>query len=330
MQKNKKGADLISIIQASGNVREACNRLNISKSQYYKLLNQPKTVEKKKYPPRKLDPNAVEKILNFALLFPFGCHSLSSKLSEEQLQVSAVSIQKLLQQHGLGNAEARFKALEQKIFLQKHYQLNSEQKEFIQQFNPALLDAERGFEKPGELIAIFSFFLGVMPLLGKVYVHFGLDACSGYVHSSVSYAPDKYISSTLLREIIMPFYLQKELEIKCIETSNDPEFFSYATHPFSSFLRTHPSIEHLLTSVGGPKTNGFCQRFHQYLSRYIVPEIKQHKADFTDLEQLDAEIQLQVNAYNHKLFPQSAGHFEAYPFFGKSPVEIVQSAMQLN
>jgi hypothetical protein len=330
MKKNKKGADLIKIIQASNNVREACKQLGISKSQYYKLLNQPELVVRKKNPPRKLDQNTVEKILNLALQFPFGCHFLSSKLSEEEVFISGVSIQKLLQQHNLGTVKARFEHLAQTIVHDKAYSLNNEQKEFISRYNPALLEAGREIEKPGQLISVFSIFLGLFPYLGKVFGYFSLDAYSGYVLAVVSYIPDKVICAGLLKDVIVPFYGQMGLEIKQVETSNDPEFFSYGAHPFSSFLRARPSTEHLLTSVGGPKTNGFCQRFYQYLSLYMLPLIKTKKADFTDLEQFQEEIKLHLEVYNRKLNPETRDYFEAYPFFGKSPVEILQSGIKLN
>ncbi len=327
MKKNKKGADLIKTIQASSNVREACKQLEISKSQYYKLLNQPELVVRKKNPPRKLDQNTVKKILNLALQFPFGCHFLSSKLSEEGISISGVSIQKLLQQHNLGTARARFEHLAQTIILDKAYSLNNEQKEFISRYNPALLEAGREIGRPGQLISVFSIFLGLFPYLGKVFGYFSIDAYSGYVHSVVSYAPDKVICADLLIEVILPFYVQMGLEIKQVETSNDPEFFSYAAHPFSSLLRARPGTEHLLTAVGGPKTNGFCQRFHQYLSQYILPAIKTKKADFTDLEQFQEEIKFHLEAYNRKLHPGVQHYFDAYPLMGKSPEEKIEEAI---
>jgi transposase len=321
MPKSKKGRDYLDIIQSSKNVREACKALGISRSQYYKLLKDPEPASPKPYEPLKMGEEAVQRILDLALLFPFGCHGISYKLQEEGIRVSSVSVQKILNAHKLGTAQARYKALEKKIIETSEYVLNGEQKEFLSKHNPVLLEGYRKIQIPGDLITVFSFFLGQLPWLGKVYLYFSLDAYSGYIQAMVAYTPDKYLCAEFLKKDIFPFYEQQGISIRQVETSDDPEFFSFAAHPFSSFLRNLNGVIYNRTTVGGVKTNGFSQKWHQYLKGYIVPELKSRKADYQDLELLNENLQRLIAQYNQGSNPETVIYFDSYPFDQKNPIQ---------
>jgi hypothetical protein len=321
MPKSKKGREYLDVIQSSKNVREACKALGISKSQYYKLLKDPEPASPKPYEPLKMGEEAVERILDLALLFPFGCHGISYKLLEEGIRVSSVSVQKILNAHKLGTAVDRYKALEKKILGTREYIPNAEQKEFVGKHNPVLLEIHRKIQAPGDLITVFSYFLGQLPWLGKVYLYFSLDAHSGYIQAMVAYTPDKYLCAAFLKKNIFPFYEQHGIDIKQVETSDDPEFFSFASHPFSSFLRNLNGLIYHRTTVGGVKTNGFSQKYHQYLKEYIVPELKSKKADYMDLELLNADLQHLIAQYNQGGNLESKVYFDAYPFYQENPIQ---------
>ncbi|HOY16463.1 MAG TPA: hypothetical protein PLC89_04180 [Haliscomenobacter sp.] len=318
MLKKKKGIELLEVIQASHNIREACQKLGISKSQYYKLLKNPEPAASKPYAPRKIGLETYQRIIDLALLCPFGCHNISYKLAEENLNISAVSVQKILQQNGLGTAKARFEALEQKIMAETDYFLNNEQKDFICKYNPALLEVGRKIDSPGELISVFTYFLGQLTWLGKVFIIFGLDASSGFVHASVSFTKDKLLCAELLEEVIFPFYDSMDVTIKTVETSKDSEYFAYGKHPFNSFLRER-SVVHLLTVVGGPKTNGYCQKFQQYLLDHIVPELRKKQAAYTDLELLNEDLNQHLDQYNRKAIVAAEKYYQDFPLHGISP-----------
>ena len=321
MLKDKKGRDYLGIIQSSKNVREACKALGISRSQYYKLLKDPEPASPKPYEPLKMGEEAVERILDLALLFPFGCHGISYKLLEEGIRISSVSVQKILNAHKLGTGEARYKALEKKILQTSEYVLNAEQKEFVGKHNPVLLEMHRKIQIPGDLITVFSYFLGQLPWLGKVYLYFSLDAYSGYIQAMVAYAPDKYLCAAFLKKNIFPFYEQHGIDIKQVETSDDPEFFSFASHPFSSFLRNLNGVIYHRTTVGGVKTNGYSQKWHQYLKEYIVPELKSKKTEYQDLESLNEDLQRLITQYNQGSNPETVIYFDSYPFNQENPIQ---------
>lgn len=321
MSKSKKGRDYLDFIQSSKNVSEACKALGISRSQYYKLLKEPERASPKPYEPLKMGEAAVVRILDLALLFPFGCHGVSYKLLEEGIRVSSVSVQKILNANKLGTAKARFEALEKKILETKKYVLNAEQKEFLAKYNPVLLEMHRKIYEPGDLITIFSYFLGQLPWLGKVYLYFSHDAYTGYIQGMIAYAPDKYLCAEFLKKDVFPFYEQHGISIKRVETSDDPEFFSFSAHPFSSFLRNINGLIYHRTTVGGVKTNGFSQKWDHYLKEYIVPVLKRKKADYLELEFLNEDLQQLIAQYNQGSNPDAKAYFYSYPFNQNSPIQ---------
>lgn len=324
MSKNRKGAELLAQIQGSKNVRATCKKLGISRSQYYKLLQNAEPAPARTYTPSKMGQDVADKIKELALLFPFGCHNISYKLMEENTKLSAVSVQKVLNQFQLGSASERYKALEKTILESKEYLLNPEQKEFLSRHNPALLEHHRKAQAPGELITIFSCFLGQLPWLGKVYIYFALDAYSGYVQTMLCYAPDKYLCANFLIKTVFPFYEQQGIKIKRVETSDDPEFFSYSTHPFSSFLRNLSDVKYQRTTVGGLKTNGYSQKWHQYLQGQIIPRLKQDKGKYLELESMDDDLQKILKIYNESSSEAARSHFMAYPFESRSPISALK------
>ncbi|MDX2072312.1 MAG: hypothetical protein SFV55_28010 [Haliscomenobacter sp.] len=191
----------------------------------------------------------------------------------------------------------------------------------MEKYNPVLLEMHRKIQAPGDLITIFSCFLGQLPWLGKVYLYFGLDAFSGYIQAMVAYSPDKYLCAEFLKKDIFPFYEQGGISIRQVETSDDPEFFSFGVHPFSSFLRNLNGVVYQRTTVGGVKTNGFSQKWHQYLKEFIIPALKRKKADYIDLEMLNQDLQQLIAQYNHGGSPESRIYFDAYPFNQENPIQ---------
>lgn len=321
MKKNRKGVDILRKIQGSKNIRTACKELGISRSQYYKLLQNAESAPAKTYEPSKMGVEVANKIQELALVSPFGCYSIYYKLMEENIKLSAVSVQKILNQAGLGSVMERLVVLEKKILADRTYILNAEQKEFLGRYNPALLELQRNIQAPGDLLTVFSYFLGRLPWLGKVYLYFGLDAYSGYVHAMLCYAPDKYLCADFLKDVIFPFYEQRGIKIKQVETSDDPEFFSYAAHPFSSFLRSMNGVNYQRTTVGGLNTNGFSRKWKQYLQTQIVPVLKKNKAHYLDLEVLYEDVQKLLKVYNEGSSAEARVQFQSYPFEQKAPLE---------
>lgn len=133
---------VLELGQALCNITEACRRRGVSRTQFYEwkrrfqthglegLKDLPPVV---KNHPLQAPPETDEKIKELALLHPScGCRFLEALLASENVAVSSVTIQWILDEAGLGKRYERWLALEQKRAADG-LDLSAEQIAFIEQ-----------------------------------------------------------------------------------------------------------------------------------------------------------------------------------------------------
>ncbi len=98
-----------------------------------------------------------------------GCNRLEAILSLEGTRVSAITIQKLLNENGLGTRIERWLALEE-ANAGRAIDITPEQAAFLEKLNPCFR-APRRSTAPGELLSADTFFVGSLKGVGKVYLH---------------------------------------------------------------------------------------------------------------------------------------------------------------
>ena len=109
----KKLAELETLAHSLGNVIEACRRMGVSRSLFYKWIGRRDEAEGRAGGKRRRHPQATGeavtgKILALAGEFPeWGCDRLSHYLALHQIKVSATTVQKILARHGLGTRAER-------------------------------------------------------------------------------------------------------------------------------------------------------------------------------------------------------------------------------
>src|SRR5688572_12172771 len=145
MKANQKLArqrlSLLELAEALGNVSEACRRRGVSRSQFYEYKRRFQTHGLKglkdlppipKSHPMTTPPEVVAKILELSLAHPaWGCNRLSAMLELEGTYVSSVTIQKILNEQGLGSRYDRWLALEKK-HAEDAIELSAEQVQFLE------------------------------------------------------------------------------------------------------------------------------------------------------------------------------------------------------
>lgn len=154
-------ASVLELASVLGNVAEACRRRGVSPTQFYEwkrrfhthglegLRDLPPIV---KNHPFTTPPEVVERIKTLALLHPSrGCGYLESLLGAEDRSVSKVTIQKVLDENGLGKRYDRWLALE-KQNAEPPIELTAEQIAFIEKQNPQFRERHVESSKPGELL----------------------------------------------------------------------------------------------------------------------------------------------------------------------------------
>ena len=106
-----KNAGLLELVNELGNVSEACRRLNLDRSVYYRLLRR---VERGNVPgrsPLAKPPELEARLIALSLEYPeWGCDRLAYYLTLKGSPLSSPTAQKILIRHNLGRQAARLEA----------------------------------------------------------------------------------------------------------------------------------------------------------------------------------------------------------------------------
>ena len=95
------------------------------------------------------------------------------------MRVSAITIQKILNDHDLGEREQRWLALERRN-AEQAIALSNEQIAFLEKQNPCFRERHVESSRPGELLCQDTFFVGNLKGIGKVYLHAVVDTFGSY------------------------------------------------------------------------------------------------------------------------------------------------------
>lgn len=261
---------LIELAEALGNASEACRRRGVSRSQFYEYKRRFQTHGLEglkdlppipKSHPMTTPPEVVEKLLELSLEHPaWGCDRLSAILKLEGAYVSGPTVQKILNDHGMGTRYDRWLKLEEK-HAGEAIELTGEQVAFLEKQNPQFRERHVESSRPGELLCQDLFYVGRLKGVGKVYLNAVVDTYSshafGFLH--VSKRPEAAVA--VLHNDVLPFYEEREIEVSAILTDNGREYCGTEAHPYELYLALN-DIEHRRTKVRSPETNGFVERFH--------------------------------------------------------------------
>jgi hypothetical protein len=113
-------------------------------------------------------PEVVERILELSLAHPaWGCNRLSHLMELEGTYVSAPTVQKILNEHGMGSRYERWLALERKR-AEEAVELSAEQVAFLERQNPQFRERHVESSRPGELLGQDLFYVGRLKGVGRV------------------------------------------------------------------------------------------------------------------------------------------------------------------
>ncbi len=189
-----------------GNVAEACRRRGMDRTSFYEWKRRFQTHGFEglkdlppihKSHPQTTPPETVEKIKALALEHPsWGCNRLEALLRLEGIGASSVTIQKILNDAGLGTRYDRWLALEEQN-AEKAIELTAEQAAFLEKMNPCFRERHVESGAPGELLSADTFFVGTLKGVGKVYLHAVADT-----YGSESVMNSVYLSRSMRFQIL--------------------------------------------------------------------------------------------------------------------------------
>ena len=237
-------------------------------------------------------------------------------LALEGTRVSSITIQKILNDSGLGTKPDRWLALE-KANADRSIELTSEQAAFIEKFNPCFRERHVESASPGELLSADTFFVGSLKGIGRVYLHAVVDTYGSYAFGFLHVSKQPEAAVAVLHNDVLPFYRQLDLPVGAVLTDNGREFCGTERHPYELYLDLN-GIEHRRTKVRTPKTNGFVERFNGTVLNEFF-RITMRDRFYESVEALQADLDVWLIHYNTE-----RPHL-GYRNMGRRPVETVMS-----
>jgi transposase InsO family protein len=243
-------------------------------------------------------PEVVARIEALALAHPaYGCNRIEALLALEGRRVSAITVQKILNDRGLGTRHERWLALERQNAAQA-IELSAEQAAFLEKLNPCFRERHVESERPGQLLSADTFMVGSLKGIGRVYLHAVVDTFGSYAFGFLHVSKQPEAAVAVLHNDVLPFYRQLDLPVGAVLTDNGREFCGTERHPYELYLALN-DIEHRKTKVRSPQTNGFVERFNgTVLQEFFRPAM--HQKLFASVEDLQGELDGWLHHYNHE------------------------------
>jgi transposase InsO family protein len=184
--------------------------------------------------------------------------------------------------------------------------LSEQQIKLLERFSPEY--RERHIEAPhtGALVAVDTFFVGVLKGVGKVYPQTAIDCHSRYAWARLYPNKLPLTAVQLLNNDVLPTFEIYGGTIDAVLSDNDREFCGRQyRHSYKLFLQLE-DIEHKRTRVNRPQSNGIVERLH----RTLLDEhfrVEGRRAWFETLHEMQTVLDHYLVEYNTKRPHQSRG-----------------------
>lgn len=301
---------VLALAQELENIRLACKRAGISKSQFYEikaayekygpdgLAPQPR---RKPRMPNQTPSEIEDRILKMTEQFPtYSYIRLSHQLRLTGLGVSPAAVRAVWQRHGLSLRIDRLLWLEKKSAAAGGI-LTESQIRLLQKHRGRTIDPEQHVEAPhsGFLLSQDTYFVGTIKGVGKIYMQTVIDAHCSHVLAKLYLSKAPITASDILNDRVLPFYDDHGVGVEHLLTDNGREFCGRELHhPFEIFLALN-QIDHRRTKVRTPETNGFAERFHRTVQEEFFG-VAFRKTFFESLDQLQNDLDAYVTFYNRE------------------------------
>ena len=312
----RRKLSLLDLASDLGNVSKACKVMGYSRQQFYEIRRNFQTYGADglidRLPgPRNPHPNRVpeaveQAILDHALAHP--CHGpmrVAQELMLQGVQVSSGGVRGVWQRHSLLTKHERLLRLE-KATAERQVSLSEEQIKLLERFSPEF--RERHIEAPhtGALVAVDTFFVGVLKGVGKVYLQTAIDCSSRYAWGRLYANKLPLTAVQLLNNDVLPSFETQGATVEAVLSDNGREFCGREDqHPYELFLQLE-GIEHKRTRVRRPQSNGIVERLH----RTLLDEhfrVEGRKTWFETIEEMQIALDAYLVLYNTKRPHQGRG-----------------------
>ena len=303
-----KKLSLLELAEELKSVSDACRIMKVSRSQFYEIKRAFQTgglealLDKPPVPgtsPHKLPEETEAKIVELSVEHPaWGQQRVRDELIPHGIVVSATTVRNVWLRHGIETRYKRMLELEKRS-AEKTFELTEEQIKLLEKHNPEY--AERHVESfyPGYLLCQDTFYVGTLKGVGRLYLQAVVDTFSSFAFAKLYTAKVPICSADILNERVLPFYEVEGLKIEAILTDRGTEFKGrLERHHYELFLALN-DIEHRLTKVGSPRTNGFVERFNRTILDEFFREAFRKKF-YGSVEELQGDLDAWLTHYNYE------------------------------
>jgi transposase InsO family protein len=305
--------------ERSGNVAETCRLFKVSRKSFYKWRDRAARyglaalMPKGRRAPQM--PNAtpthiVEKLLSLAITQPtLGARRYADLLAEVGFEVSKTTVQKRLNDHGLGRRAQR---------LARAAAIAAATTGLVTDAARAEFERPGGFchwaAAPGDLVAIDGFYIGNLKGVGRCYQLTAVDVATRWAMMWIILGPPTAEQSAAFITRVVEQMRRLGVGVRAVVTDNGPEFVAAGFRARLAEL----AIDHERIPPRSPNHNAVVERFHGIaLDECWRPAF--HRRRFTSLRQLQAEADAWLITYNTRR--RNHGAFMA----GRTPREVLDN-----
>jgi transposase InsO family protein len=281
----------------TGNVAATCRTFGVSRNTFYEWRNLAELYGLEALMPKKHRvpqmPNAtptwvVNELLTFAVTEPtIGCRQYADRLDDRGQSIGKSTVQDILVRYGLGKRHQRVARAAALAALTSGLITET-----------AADDKLFGFchwaARPGDLVALDSFYIGNLKGVGKVYQLTAIDTATRWAFIMIVLGvPNGNTTARFLHHVIGR-YRRLGVTVRCVLSDNGPE---YIARTFTDAL-AKKELTHRRIPPRSPNYNAVCERFQgTALQECWRPAF--HRRRFTSTRQLQSEIDSWLVDYNN-------------------------------
>jgi transposase InsO family protein len=281
----------------SGNVSETCRVFGISRKTFYVWRNRAEQYGLAALMPKgRREPQmptatptwVVNELLTLAVIEPtLGCRQYADRLDERGYRIAKSTVQTILVRHELGRRHQR---------IARAAAIAAATTGLITE---PVLDEPFGFchwaARPGDLIAIDSFYIGNLKGVGRVYQLTAIDTATRWAFVLLVLGTPNAQTTIRFLEQVIRRYQRLGVQVRAVLSDNGPE---YAARAFTAAV-VAKGLVHQRIPPRSPNHNAVCERFQgTALQECWRPAF--HRRRFTSIRQLQAEIDTWLGHYNQR------------------------------
>ena len=278
----------------TGNVAETCRTFGISRKTFYEWRTvaerygldalMPKARRRPQLP-NATPTHVLHELLAIAVAEPtLGCRQLADRLADRGYVVSKTTVQKLLVDHDMGRRHQRVARAAALAALVTG--LVAE---------PVAEDVF-GFchwaARPGDLVAVDSFYIGNLKGVGKLYQLTAIDTATRWAMVQIVLGPVTATHTCRFIDQVRRRWRRMGWPVRTVLSDNGPEYYQRFRRHLAA-----AGVRHQAIPPRSPNHNAVCERFQgTALQECWRPAF--HRRRFSSLRQLQAEADAWLHRYN--------------------------------